>query len=357
MHKELLIKKKRKRENSSGFVQNIKNLLLKQKLIACKQQFKQIKSLDTKDDYKYKTLKDIVSIIEVNPKFNFEFLNILKENKTVYEEEGKIYNFQNNFDLLKYTLTSGDYFSLTNEIKENPLLELIKILKVLSNKEIVNYSQKINFFSLEYNYPFIEGILGLRIQYYINYILSMNDKDIFKSMREYLNLIHIDPEINNLNVDKRKFKLKLFLLIFHIADNISENKDYLNQYFLKDIKKEKIENSFYISKRKHGKYLVIRNKLSESLRINAKDYMLEKLINEIKMYPKYPLKLLLLRNESFHKFKKDKGFLREMGLYEHFIAHLKFFIKSNVVKSILSFHQYREIQKLLNNDDYINDIL
>ena len=175
-------------------------------------------------------------------------------------------------------------------------------------------------------------------------------------MKEYINLIDKDPEIMSLNLDDTNFQLKIYLLIVHIAENISYNMDFVNDYFLKDIKDEKYPLSKYLIKLDNNTNVLIKNWV-EQIEINPKDYMLNTLINDIQNYPQYPLRTLLFRNESFQKFKKDGGFLKKLGLYEPFIKYLKEFIKSESIQEILSAPEYKNIKPLLSNDEYLDEIL
>ena len=331
--------------------------LLKEQLDKCEKLFNSIKDLEDKDQRKFHGLQKIVSVIEVNPKFNYEFLRILKENNIQYDEGGEIWDFNKNFDLLEKTLISSDYFSLTNKEKENSLQKLINMLKILAENTDNNYSSDIyQPIKLEFNFPFIEGISSLRIEYYINYILSSPYKKNVSDMKEYIKNIEKDPEIMNLNIDNSDFELKLYLLIVHLAENISNNFDFTNDYFLKDIKVEKISSSKYLLIDKKNNTYTIKNKAENEI-IDPKDYMLGSLINDIQNNPKYPLKTLLFRNQSFQKFKRDGSFLEQLELYEPFINYLKEFIKSECIQELLSASEYKNIQPLLNDDKYLDEIL
>ena len=330
--------------------------LLKEQLAKCENLFNEIKDLKDNDKRKFQGLQKIISVIEVNPKFNYEFLRILKENGIQYDEGGEIWDYNKNFDLLEKTLISTDYFSLTNKEKENSLKQLINMLKILAEKTDNDFSSDIyQPIKLEFNFPFIEGISSLRIEYYINYILSSPYKENIKEIKEYIQNIELDPEIMNLNIDNSDFELKLYLLIVHLAENISNNFDFTNDYFLKDIKEEIIPSNKYLIDLKNNSCL-IKNKAENNL-INPKDYMLGSLLNDIQNNPKYPLKTLLFRNQSFQKFKRDGGFLKQLGLYESFINYLKEFIKSECIQELLSSSEYKNIQPLLNDDKYLDEIL
>ena len=343
--------------NSSNSSKNEnKFVLLNEKLTQCEAKFRDLSKLKDDDPEKFEKLKQIIYIIEVNPKYTYEFLRIMKLNELTYSENEEKWDFKRNFDLLEKTLTSYDYHSLANKDKVNPLKSLIQLLKELSVIKDGDYSKyQNNLTSLEFNFPFIEGTLGLRIEYYINYLTASKNISNVGQMEQYINKIDNDPEIAKSNVDECDFNIKLALLILHITENISANMDFVNYYFIKGIVREKYPISKYISK-KDKLTLTVKN-LFEKIDINIDDYVIPNLINDITIHPKYPLKTLLLRNESYKKFIKDGGFLKQLGLYTPFINYLKKFIKSKAITDLLSFHEYENIAPLLTDDKYLDEIL
>ena len=107
------------------------------------------------------------------------------------------------------------------------------------------------------------------------------------------------------------------------------------------------------------KKLFVKNNF-EKIEINPEDYILDGLNADIFKYCDFPLKILLLRNESFQKFIKDgeKGFLYQLKLYEDFINYLKDFIKSDFFKQLLNkIEEYKNISTLLDNEEYFDELL
>ena len=84
-------------------------------------------------------------------------------------------------------------------------------------------------------------------------------------------------------------------------------------------------------------YLVKLNDKIES--ISKDDYIIESLISDIMTYNNYPLKILLMMNKSYNKYMKDwgeKGFLKELELYDSFIKYVKAFLKSKSITELFN---------------------
>ena len=137
--------------NSSNSSKNEnKFVLLNEKLTQCEAKFRDLSKLKDDDPEKFEKLKQIIYIIEVNPKYTYEFLRIMKLNELTYSENEEKWDFKRNFDLLEKTLTSYDYHSLANKDKVNPLKSLIQLLKELSVIKDGDYSKyQNNLTSLE----------------------------------------------------------------------------------------------------------------------------------------------------------------------------------------------------------------
>ena len=306
---------------------------------------------------RFQILREIIFSIETDPVYNYEFLNLLKKNNIKYIEDGKEWNYENNFEVLKNTLTSESYILLENKEPLNPLTLLVDLLKdIATNKS--QYSNNIKYIKkYEYNFPLIEGTIGLRLHYYINYILDSNKKHMFHLLNKYISIMDTDPEINIIDINEKKFNLKLYLLILHLCDIMNGNEiETLNNYFLKGTSFSSIfiPITDKIQKLDDTNYIICNN--FEQIKIKKEDYVISNLLDEINHNYLYPLKILLYRNESFQKWKKDGGFLKELGLYEAFIDYFKYFIKSKCIYDILSESDYENIQTLIHNDNYLNEI-
>ena len=89
--------------------------------------------------------------------------------------------------MLKDTLTSSQYKILTNKLPENPLNELINLLKNIIETDKKDYRKllkdRVNY---SFNFPLIDGIERLRLYYYKNYILDANTFENIKYLENYI---------------------------------------------------------------------------------------------------------------------------------------------------------------------------
>ena len=156
---------------------NLNNIiLLDERLENEKNQFALIKTLNYNETKKFMILKRIVSKIEIITEINFEFLKLLKIENMISEENNEIWNYETNFTMLKDILTSSQYKILTNKLPENPLNELINLLKSIIETDKKDYRKllKDRIVNYSFNFPLIDGIERLRLYYYKNYILDIN---------------------------------------------------------------------------------------------------------------------------------------------------------------------------------------
>lgn len=340
--------------------------LLTERLKEAKNRFNSIKSLKDDDTNKLEELKKIISKVEIIPEITFEFLKVLKIQNASYEENGEHWDYSSNFNMLNETLTSDQYQSLEKKLPNNPLNILINFLKTISITKTEDYQKlladKINYIL---NFPLIYGIERLRLWYYINYIKNINTFENIQNMKDYISNIEKDKDITETNVDSNEFSLKIYLLVLYVSDLMSQdNVYYANQYFLKDIRMHTSIinatnlniNQIRINKKENNQYS-LSNKFEDEITIKEEDYIIDFLIGDILSNPSYPLKTLLFRNESFIRFKKYGGFIKELNLYKEFINYLKLFIKSRCVQEILSSNEYRYIKELINNTNYLDSIL
>ena len=345
---------------------NLNNIiLLDERLENEKNQFASIKTLNYNEAKKFMILKRIVSKIEIIPEINFEFLKLLKVQNITYEENNEIWNYETNFTMLKDTLTSSQYKILTNKLPENPLNELINLLKSIIETDKKDYRKllKDRIVNYSFNFPLIDGIERLRLYYYKNYILNANTFENIKYLENYIKNIDKDKDIFDVNIDENKFGLKIYFLILYLSDLMNQDSIFdANAYFLNDLGLNKI--NFIKDEMQIGKVLIKTNDdnlyiYNDYERIIAKkeDYLIDFLKKDIMNFQSYPLRILLFRNESFLRFKKYGVFIKQINLYENFIKYMKFFIKSNCVQEILNQNDYKYIKELINNEHYLDNIL
>lgn len=340
--------------------------LLTERLKEGKNIFNSIKSLKDDDTNKLEELKKIISKIEIIPEITFEFLKVIKIQNASYEENGEHWDYSSNFNMLNETLTSDQYQSLEKKLPNNPLNVLINFLKTISIANTEDYQKLLadkNNDTL--NFPLIYGIERLRLWYYINYIKNINTFKNIKNMKDYISNIEEDKDITETNIDSNEFSLKVYLLVLYVSDLMNKkNAYYANQYFLKGIKMHK--SIIYVTelkfhpvtiKKKENNQFSLSNEFEDEITIKEEDYIIDFLIQDIIPNSDYPLKILLFRNESYIRFKKYGGFIKELNLYKEFINYLKLFIKSRCVQEILSFNEYRYIKQLINNTNYLDSIL
>ena len=300
-----------------------KERLLTERLEEGINKFNSIKSLKDDDTNKLEELKKLISKIEVMPEITFEFLKVLKIQNASYEENGEHWDYSSNFNMLNETLTSDHYHSLEKKFPNNPLNVLINFLKTISIAKAEDYqkllSDKINY---TLNFPLIYGIERLRLWYYINYIKNANTFENIQNMNDYISNIEKDKDIIETNLDSNEFNLKIYLLVLYVSVLMSpDNVYYANQFFLKDIRMHNsIINStelnisqVRINKKENNQYS-LSNKFEDEIIIKEEDYIIDFLIGDIMLYPSYPLKILLFRSESYIRFKKYGGFIKELKL-------------------------------------------
>ena len=110
--------------------------------------------------------------MEINPKYNYEFLKL----NQLYEKN----DYEENLKQLGPTLSNEDFLNLTKTEQKNPSLELFDLLNLLlkSEKEFDEKTKKI--INNNYNIPLIEGNERIRINYYLrlfaHFEIFLNDE-------------------------------------------------------------------------------------------------------------------------------------------------------------------------------------
>lgn len=260
------------------------------------------------------------------------------KNQSDKKESGK-----NKKDKRKNKIEINNSKGINNEIKYSYNALIIK--------------NKLNFQKL--NFPLITGIERLRLKYYRDLLLENDITTNCGLMEEYIINMEKDTDIFNDSLNDTKFNPKIFLLILTLTTLFDQanNKNICN-FFTKNILDKDYKGKYTHIKLSNGKYQV--STILEKKNINKKDYILSGLDKDIDSYKFLPLSYLLLRNESYEKFIKDggKGFIHKLGLYNSFISYIKFFIRSNAIKQLLSNNEcYKNIEALLMNNNFIDDML
>ena len=314
---------------------------------------------------RFNELKAMVKEIDTNSELNYNFLKVLKEENRSYNENKQKWNYQTKLKLLKETLTDEHYKLLENKAHENPLKEFQEILKAYilnyndnNNSKLIPFNKKYKDFDARLNFPLITAIERKRIEYYKTLIFETDITEYCDSFDYYFENMDKDTDITNYSLDDIKFCPKTYLLILTLTEGFTKNiPDIVSTFYTKNIIKESLDDLRYI-KNIEGK-LYAFNKF-EKIEINPEYYILRGLNNDIENHQGFPLKILLLRNESFKKFTIDggKGFLKSLELYDDFISYLKDFIKSKCFKEIIqNIDDYKNIEILINNEQFINELL
>jgi len=226
-----------------------------------------------------------------------------------------------------------------------------------------NYTKLIHKNKLKFqklNFPLITGIERLRVNYYRDLILEKDITDNCGLMEKYIKNMEKDEDIFNDSLNSIKFNSKTFLLILMLTTIFeSANDEHICNYFSKKFLDDDDNGNYtHIKAIQNGEYEVTT--IYETKTIDGKNYILSGLNDDIKDNKFIPLDFLLLRNESYEKFKNEseKGFIGQLGLYESFINYIKFFINSNVIRQIFDNKDYyKNIRVLLFDDNYIKEML
>ena len=296
----------------------------------------------------------------------------MKENNLSYIEDNITWNYENNLKLLKETLDDNYFYSLEKEERPNPLQEISNILKdyilIYENQEEINSDEytyeklfekyQLNFEKL--NFPLITGIERLRVKYYKDLLLENDISTNSGLMKNYIINMEKDKDIFDNSLNDNKFNLKTYLLILTLTKTFQvDNEEIICNFFTKNILNDDYTKKYNFIKPLEDNIYEVSTKY-ETRKINGKYYILSGLNKEIGLYPSLPIDFLLMRNESFEKFKEDggKGFIQNLGLYDSFMNYIKFFIKSKTIKQLLQRNEcYKNIEILLNNENFIDEML
>ena len=138
----------------------------------------------------------------------------MKETGVSYIKNEKVWNYETFFEKLKKTLTNEHFKLLTESTKQNPLKELIAILKEYAKvgenaegKDIsieFTYEYLVKKYSkgfIKLNFPLLNGIERLRVTYYKELIFEEDISINCLEMEPYINIIEKDNEILNNSLD------------------------------------------------------------------------------------------------------------------------------------------------------------
>lgn len=388
--------------------------LISSKLDKANELFLEYKENNKIPDFKkLEILENIIELVEINPKYNFEFLKLQKKLK-IKE------NYDYDFKQLSPTLSENDYYNLTKKSQENPSKRIFNLIKTFCENEkyFDEQAKKINY--IPYNIPLIEGNERLRNNYYFqlfsHYENALNDNqkkyllnpniDIEPNEKEKIKILKNkydalkkgikrikslipDMEIffNDIKLEDNNLNIKMLTFMLYISDIFtripySGNKPmFITNFFQKEIDptnelngKISTENILITKKNSNfpGNYGIkkieekgkiytyeIFNEF-ESISFDGRNYILDNLIEDYQENCFIPLDILLLRNQSLDYFQKNnQNFLNLSDeIYNQFKIYFKTIIKSNcVLEALKTNDEYKNIIELIKNDSIINKFL
>ena len=370
MKKEKLLLKKRERSNDSEWDKFSITIKTNNKKDS-KFEYDPIEERYNKsiNDYlnKSKTIDKIINNNNIYSDINYLYLKNTKK--------------KNNFEYLKESLKNSQYISLFKDKRNNPLDSIIEFLEsLIENENSIPLIKNANF--IGYNLPFIYGIERVRINYYL-WLLKEKIKNnsnpfskILKDFNYYFQYLkRLNKQRKNNICEEDKINLILYQFILEITEVI-----YPCNTFVGDIPtiynkintefielKDKNNNSIiegaltinnYLKKINNEKYELSNG--HETIYISEKNYNLQKLANDIKLYPYYPLNLLLYRNESINfYYESGKNFIERESedLFNSFKNYFFEFIKSKNCIEIFSKKIYHNIKEIIEKEKNIRKIL
>ena len=371
-----MLGKKRKREISKD--QNITSKigkinenfeLISYKLEKAKELFIKYEAEKTKKR-KWELINEIVALVEINPVYNYELLNLNQEfDKNDYDD---------NFKQLSPTLSVDDYYSLTKRNQENPSMKLFNLLNLyIKDEEEFDKETKL-IINNKYNIPLIEGNEKIRenqyIQLFTHYEMYLNekqkkyisnnklkingkDKTKINALQNKYNVAkkgitlfkNIIPKMkdffNDIKLEESNLNIKILTFLLYATDIIQRippsgiKPTIIKNFFEKEIDptKEIEQNNSLINLIKVEKNFVFpdnygirkkydNNKINneedqcdnkkneyvifnkfESLEFDGKDYVINNLINDYKNNAYIPLQILLWRNQSLSYFEQNNS--------------------------------------------------
>ena len=229
---------------------------------------------------KWKIINNIIELVEINPKYNYEFLKM----NQIYKKK----DYEENFKQLGPTLSKEDFFSLSKTEHKNPSLVLFELLNLLLKNEKKFDEETKKIINNNYNIPLIEGNERIRINYYLRLLahfeVFLNDKqkkylldeknkisdddknkiklekdkydNIKKGIKFFKDIIpNMTKFFQNINIEENNFNIKIFTFMLYITDiyqRIEKSRDetiFTKNFFLKEIEPtiELLENKSLVN--------------------------------------------------------------------------------------------------------------
>lgn len=230
-----------------------------------------IKYKEAKEDEKrWEIIKQVIEQVEINPKFNKEFLKL---NHNFNEND-----YEYDYNQLSPTLSGRDYSFLFNKKQKNPSKILFDLLCLyLKDEEKFEIETK-KIINNKYNIPLIEGNERLRMNYYLQlfshyenlltnkqkiYLLnpeqniSKTEQEKITSLQNKYDNIKIGikffgkliPRMENyfmgINLEDNDFNIKIFTFILYLTDVIrrirlsGNSRTFILKFFEKEIEPTK----------------------------------------------------------------------------------------------------------------------
>ena len=315
--------------------------------------------IDLKD--RITILKKVISFIETNEKYNYEYLKAIIENK---EEFNKYYN------KVCYTLSDNHLRDLNLGIEDLKKVFISVIKEIISDNtdtELLNKYKALFSKKIKLNYPLIDCIEKARFALYIYYLLNGSNKTSLLRLRDYINFM--EEDLKTINLDEEKFDEKIYLFMLYATlfkDKCAKKR--INNFFLKGTSGERVVNDAIFSSNESDFDLSIKkmddntyeiSNGKETKVIEKKYYNIDGIEQDLKLDNGYPLEFILIRNESIIKYVEHKEcFLHKYKIYDSFIKYLKEFMTSKCVMEALDKDtRYAKIKNLIKDDRYLNEVL
>ena len=316
----------------------------------------------TNDD-KFKKLSKIIEICEINPEYNFYYLQYYStclniNNKTEFYEDQEILNF---------TLTEENYRKLYNKDQKNIYDDLFRLLKLCDNEnKSIRLDDKNKYNN--FNIPLIKAPEKFRLNLYKHRINELSP-DVRTKIYNYRDLIlELEKKFKNMDLEAKEINILIYFLILCITEiNNEKSKIWFSNYFKQFLEPKKqildeqnVKNfCLYSSNVKTNAKIIVKDPEKNEYIIhnnfdvyviNGNDYVISNLIKEFSFHLDVPLNVILKRNESFHKYtNKNKQIIEDEEIFLEFKNYFNKFIHSKLMKEVLGKYHKNIIELIDSN--------
>ena len=281
------------------------------------------------------TLSDIIKKILNNNINNINiFITKLIDKLLLYINNNEIFDdtilSQNQYNIIRLHFYNYYIFSILKNIKKdinniinnnkdnidecttNIISLIIKIVKSINNKIIIDIPKFINIINIEYKFPIINLLTNIEIQEIINECSTLNNilnKIISKTLLNYISYKQ-EYLYNNFNEIEKEINILSILSSINI-NNYNDIKDNITllEISIEDIKEKKTQEYLYINKmnkriKRTNKSLNIKEDKLKAVQLKDK-ILKEKLLTD-EILKEELLKEEILKEEILKENKKNK---------------------------------------------------